>query len=336
MRTVVGAYAAAPRFEGDADFRRYVDQVLALPRVDGLEIPYFLHDESPWRTFPYLRASPAESRHVLTLLPTMVAGMGAAPGFGLASIDDDGRGAALDAVRRARRFVADANDAGGGSIASVELHSAPLRSAGSREAFARSLREIEAWDWADVRVDVEHCDALTDLPPAKGFLDLDDELEAIRSTRAGMVINWARSAIETRSVAGPRDHIALCGSPDALTGVVFSGCADIDTAYGAGWEAPPLPMSGWATDELAATSSASLLTRGELEHCVSLALSSSRLDFLGVKVCAPPAATVHERLSLLAGNVSMLALSIDSVSRPAALDDLSRDASPSQGGQPDR
>lgn len=319
MKTIVGAYATAPAFDDEAGFRRYVDRVLALPRVDGLEIPYFLHEDSLWKTLPYLSGSPLGSRHVLTLLPAMMSGMATTRTFGLASRDEEGRVAALDVVRHARRFVADANAAGGGSFAAIELHSAPLRSSGSGEALARSLRDISAWDWEGVRINVEHCDALTDTPPAKGFLSLGDELDAAAPHNVGMVINWARSAIETRSVNGPRDHIALSRARDSLTGVVFSGCANVDTVYGTAWQDSHLPMSGWAGGKLAATSSASLLSRDELNYCLTLALPGFELDFVGVKVCAPPDANEQERFSLIAGNLDMLTSSIDRVCRQAGI-----------------
>ena len=96
----------------------------------------------------------------------------------------------------------------------VEIHSAPNRGAAkdvgnssSAASFAASLKELLSWDWQGAKLVVEHCDAYTqDHTPQKGFLGLDEEIEAVNiansggdRTRIGVCINWARSVIETRN-----------------------------------------------------------------------------------------------------------------------------------------
>jgi hypothetical protein len=312
MRTIVGAYAAAARpIPSEAAFRSFVDGVFALDGVDGLEIPFML-SESHWNTLDYLRAAPEGSRHVLTLIPAMVGGMAERPNLGLASVDDDGRAAALAIVRRARDFVDLVNSGGGARIAAVELHSAPRRDAGSSEAFARSLQELSSWDWDAATLSVEHCDTLTDShSPAKGFLTIEEEIAAAAPLGIGLVINWARSVIETRTADSASDHISLATVHGVLTGVVFSGCAPHDTAFGGAWEDAHLPMAGWSeVAPHARLSQSSLLTERELDRCVRLALQSPELEFLGIKVSAPNEANEAERLDLIAGNLRMLANSV--------------------------
>src|SRR5438034_923832 len=71
------------------------------------------------------------------------------------------------------------------------------------DAFRRSLDELRAWDWRGAALSVEHCDAFVPgQAPAKGFLALGAEIDAIRAshgaTPVGVAVNWGRSAIEAR------------------------------------------------------------------------------------------------------------------------------------------
>jgi hypothetical protein len=49
-----------------------------------------------------------------------------------------------------------------------------------------------------LRLVLEHCDAMTGTAPRKGFLPLENVLEAIADYDISICINWARSAIEGR------------------------------------------------------------------------------------------------------------------------------------------
>lgn len=311
MKKIVGAYATAPRpIHSDEQFRRYVDAVFAMPDVDGLEIPFF-NAPSPWNTFEYLRAAPAAARHALTLVPAVVQAMAERPLLGLASNDEDARLAALAIGRRALEFVHEVNGGPGGDIDIVELHSAPRRADGSADALRRSLDEITAWDWGDVRLVIEHCDSETTAhPPAKGYQPLEVEVEIASAAGVGILINWGRSAIETRSAGGPVAHIQQAAAAGALTGVIFSGVCPIETVYGAAWGDFHVPIRDWSRGRLADEAATSLLTADEVERCVRAAGETSALAVLGVKVAPPAYATDDERVDLLAANVAMLAKAI--------------------------
>ncbi|CAN5357081.1 DUF4862 family protein [soil metagenome] len=312
MRVIAGAYATAPRpLQSDVQFRHYVDQIIATPGIDGLEVPFYM-TESPWGSVDYLAASPSDQRHVLTLVPAFVIGMGEQPLMGLASTDEESRASAVALARSAHEYVQRVNSAGGGSFDTIELHSTPRRADGSVDALERSLDEIRTWDWSGVELAIEHCDTDTGThAPAKGYLPLDQELDAIAPRGGGVVINWGRSAIETRSADGPADHIAATAARGALTGVIFSGVSPVDNVLGAAWADSHAAFSGWGTSSLAAESDASLLTAAELDRCVRLALAAPELRFLGLKVAPPPAASDEERVELLRANLAMLLRAIE-------------------------
>jgi hypothetical protein len=312
MKTIAGAYASSPRPTMSADeFTRFTGAVLASPGVDGLEIPYF-GTKSPWQSLAYL-AEAGGSRHVLTLIPATVAASAARPAFGLASLDEESRQAAVDAAREANRFVQDVNSATRGAIEDVELHTAPGSEPSSSAAFARSLEEVLGWDWSGVDIAIEHCDAdVAGHVPDKGFLSLEQELSIARDHGVGVVINWGRSAIETRGADGAFDHIRAAADLGVLSGVVFSGCSPVDSEYGRAWADRHVPIRAWSdSDPLAAAADVSLLTVNELDRCVQRAILAPEVRFLGVKVGAPPAAVLAERVELVAANLAMLRESVD-------------------------
>ncbi len=312
MRVIAGAYATAPRpIESDEQFRRYVDAVVETPGLGGLEVPFY-EVESPWGGTDYLAATPAEHRHVLTLVPAMVMGMGERPLLGLASTNETARAQAVGIARDALAYIRRVNGLGGGQFDTIELHSTPRRADGSADALARSLDEIREWDWSGIALSIEHCDTETGAhPAAKGYLPLDEELDAIAPRGGGIVINWGRSAIETRDADGPADHIAAAVARGALTGVIFSGVATNDNALGAAWADSHAPFRGWGAGPLAAEAESSLLTADELERCVRLALDAPELEFLGIKVAPPPVASDIERVDLFRANFAMLIEAIE-------------------------
>lgn len=311
MKTVVGSYGTATRPLASAEeFEALTDDVMALAGVDGLEVPYMGGRASPWQSLPYL--SRGSGDHVLTMLPSMMSGLGADPALGLASIDDDGRRAAIELVRDAWVFVDAVNAGSGAGIRTVQLHSAPGGALSSRDAFSRSFDQIASWDWSDVGLAIEHCDAdSTDHVPAKGLLSLGDELRVAEEHGAGVVINWGRSVIETRRAEGAIEHIQAAVDARLLTGVIFSGCAAVESAYGAPWEDRHVPIRGWEGGPLAAAADASLLTADAVERCVATALGATGLRYLGVKVKAPAEASAHQWVEVIDGNVLVLQRAID-------------------------
>ncbi|PZF84496.1 DUF4862 family protein [Jiangella anatolica] len=308
MPFIVGAYAAAPRgLEPGTPFRTFVDDVLAVPAVDGLEVP-FLENGSPWSDPSYLHATSAASQHVLTMIPATMMALAASPGQGLASSDDGGRKQAVEQLRRAYEFVAAANAGPGGRFAAVEVHPAPRHPYTSADAFRSSLDEALTWDWDGVRLLIEHSDAHTDTyPPSKGFLPLADELDVADERGIGVVVNWARSVIETRDAHGAREHIAAAVARGRLGGLVFSGVSDAATLDGPAWADLHLPIRDWSDEPVAADAATSLLTVDEVTACVAAAGAP---EFVGVKITSPSNATPAECRDLVRAHVAIVAAAV--------------------------
>ena len=95
-----------------------------------------------------------------------------------------------------------------------------------------------ALDWQGATVLVEHCDAaVPGHAPDKGFLRIEDEALALNLSRgktpAKLSINWGRSALETRSLEGPIQHLGRATQSENLGALFFSGVA------------PKHPLHGW-------------------------------------------------------------------------------------------
>jgi hypothetical protein len=312
MPFIVGAYAAAPRgLEPGTQFRTYVDDVLALPAVDGLEVP-FQGSGSPWNDPAYLHATDSGSEHLLTMIPATIMALAGSPAQGLASSDDEGRKQAVEQLRGAWQFVTTVNEGPGGDITAVEVHSAPRRPYTSADAFRSSLDEVLAWDWGRTRLLIEHSDAHSDEhEPAKGFLTLDDELAVAAERDLGLSVNWGRSALETRGVDGARQHIAAAAKQGRLGALVFSGASDADTLDGPAWADLHLPIRDWSAAPIAAEAATSLLTADEVRASVAAAAGAAELRYVGVKVSAPSSATPAECLDLVAANVAIVADAVE-------------------------
>jgi hypothetical protein len=242
----VGAYAAAPSLSGwnPNDEEKFLASVFALDGVGGLEVPFTdkLHKyDEAW----FLRQLPEHAQFIVTTIPGTMSRLEADKGFGLASTSESGRRAALDFVKEALEAVKRLNhQMGKPSVVALELHAAPVAfgSAATAAALEASLIEISSWDTHGARLVLEHCDAL--MPgqnPAKGFLTLEVEAQAVKEANdatgnpMSMVINWGRSVIEQRRPEAAQEQIAFLRSCDLLGGVVFSGCADMDTKFGKAW-----------------------------------------------------------------------------------------------------
>lgn len=269
MDLIVGAYAASPSLVAwDAGIEaEYLHRVLALPGVRGLELPWpgRLHAHDPdW----LLRTLPPAADLVVSAIGNTVGSLAADAAYGLASRDAAGRARALADTARLRDDIARLADASGrAGVIAVELHSAPLATAGSAQALRASLEQAAGWDWSGAEVVVEHCDALVDgQRPEKGYLPLADELEAIAGL-AALSMNWGRSAIELRGADGVAAQLAQARASGLLRGLVFSGASARDNAYGPAWEDnhplfAELEPSSLLTAELAREA---LQAAGELE-----------------------------------------------------------------------
>lgn len=284
MRLIAGAYPAAPT--DPVDRSTFLHHLADSDLVGGLELP-FVDDEGRWTP----RELPGDWSHVVTAAPGTAIRARADAAYGLASTDEDGRQRAVATAAELR----DAIVRSGLTVAAIELQTAPART-GSAEALARSLTEIAAWDWSGAAILIEHCDALVPgHEPEKGFLSLADELAVARELGLGVLINWARSVIETRSPDGAVAHVTEAG--DLLGGLMFSGVADRQVRDYPAWvdaHLPPAPREP-----------ASLLTADEIARTRAAAASTG---LLGAKVGvsssdqspADRAATVVDALELVA------------------------------------
>lgn len=314
----VGAYAAAPSLCGwdPVAEGKFLASVLALDGVAGLEIPFTgkLHkDDEAW----FLKQLPEDARFVVTTIPGTMARLQADQSFGLASTSASGRRAALDFVQEALHAVARLNhQLGRPAVVALELHAAPVavRDAASAAALEESLIELADWDTAGARLVLEHCDAL--MPgqaPAKGFLGLEAEADAVQRANdatgnsTGIVINWGRSVIEQRRPEAARDHIAYLHDRGLLRGVVFSGCASVDTRFGKAWDdvhVPPAPAGSGPEDSNVSSDHhllepASLLTPDRIEECLAAAGTLPESGFHAIKVAAPATASVEQRVMVI-------------------------------------
>jgi hypothetical protein len=300
VKIYVSSYAAASSaVPWDRDAEAELFEGFFRLDLAGLELPFdgSLHARDGAWLQDRLRLRP-NWRFVLTLLPGEMKRLKDDVHFGLASADKDGRRRALDFTEDARLAVGGLNAAlGFKAVAAVEIHSAPrLGGSGARaslEAFAESLTDLRGRDWGGAELLVEHCDAAVPAhAPEKGFLRIEDECAAIGlssgPTPARILINWGRSAIETRSARGPLEHLRRAREAGLLAGLFFSGATPGHPDYGA-WKDTHAPFS--------TSCPASLLTPDAAK--ISLG-EAGELTYLGLKIQPLPATLgVAERLAML-------------------------------------
>ena len=293
MRYIVGSYAAAPTPFDPEQEGSFLAGLAALPLVGGLELAFTgaLHHDVDW----LLARVDQTWDFVVTAIPGTMARLSVDPSFGLASPEDSGRQAALEFTARLHEAAVRLNDAlGRRAVRAVELHSAPSRTADAG-AFVESLQAIAAWEWHGIRVTVEHCDALSDHPPQKGFLSMRAEIAAVHAaassaaTDLGVTVNWARSVIEKRDPVAAAAHVQQAREAGVLAGLMFSGCASVPTAFGTAWVDAHLPPSSGgehAVADLAALEPSSLLTPELARDCWGAA--GDELVFAGLKIGVRP------------------------------------------------
>lgn len=304
MRFFVSSYAASPCSSGwdAAKEGQFFEGLAGLPFLRGLEIPFYgkLHryDEE----FFLSHLSPSWD-YVITCLPGTMDCLSSDRNFGLASSDDAGRRRAMDFLAQALDAVKRLNDrAGRRAVQLVAAPSAPrggaLGPGTDRARLADSLAEATSWNWEGAALAIEHCDAFTKAhSPEKGFLSLDDEMQAIEDAggRARIMLNWARSAIEGRSAELPRTHIRAAQRRGLLKSLFFSGCTADDDLYGA-WNDRHAPMSRALMSEGPA---GSLLGPEEVRASLE-ALRPGSVDIVGIKFQILPAeSSVMRRLVAL-------------------------------------
>lgn len=304
---IVGAYAAAGRDLDEAAEDGLLRSVLDGPGVSGLEVP-LLEGQLHRRGNDWLLDRLGTGDLVITLVTDAVARLRSDPGFGLAAVSPQGREAAVAVARAAHRAVRDVHErTGRPTVRAVEIHSAPSAPApSSAAAFTRSLAEIAEWDWQGAELLVEHCDAPRESGAAKGFLELPEEIDVVRSLRPssrtplGVMVNWGRSAIEGRDTRTPVDHIAQAGAAQLLRAVAFSGCTDRPDGRGGPWADVHLPVA-----DPALTDDPSLLDRSRIAQSLRAAGHAAHL-FAGLKVSCPPGSSARNRTDTVLRSLDQL------------------------------
>ncbi len=303
-RPFVAAYALISGLDDAGETALY--DGLASMDIAGLEQPFFADARLHPRDDAFLleRLRPEWSL-VLTLLPGTMGKLAQDRNFGLASVDEGGRKRALDFCESARRTVEHLNKyLGRPAVAAVQVHSAPkLGGTGalsSLEAFQESLDNLRARDWSGAKLLVEHCDAAVGgHPPEKGFLRIEDEAIAVKRSRGrtpvGLAINWGRSALETRSLEGPIQHIGRASQSETLGALFFSGVTPKHPLYGA-WKDSHAPFSTQVAESWLTPAAA----RAALE-------AAKDVPLVGLKVQAlPDSMPVADRLALVRGGLEIL------------------------------
>ena len=320
---IVGAYAAAPslRVWDAAAEGRFLDSVLALDGVAGLEVPFDigLHkDDEPW----FLQHLPSGRDYIVTTIPGTMARLQNDPLFGLASTSEAGRRAALEFVAEALEAVIRLGECTSEAVRALEIHAAPVAdgNGASVAALADSLTEISDWEWHGAQIVLEHCDAFrSGHSPAKGFMTLAAEAEAVsrvneRSGRSiGLSVNWGRSVIEERRPDAALEHITFLRAAGLLAGLVLSGCAGVDTRYGPAWgdvHVPPAPDLTQDDEDVTGAidvlEPASLMTVARVRECLDAAGAGNETGFRGVKVAADPQASAEERVATIAQTIALV------------------------------
>jgi hypothetical protein len=183
------------------------------------------------------------------------------------------------------------------------VQTAPNRSraASSAASLQASLETMLEWDWQGTQIVIEHCDALVpEHPPAKGFLSLEDEIQVLKRLNSqqamslGIVINWGRSVLETRSSQGAVEHITKAKAHGLLSGLMFSGVSDQENEFGV-WRDSHMPPAKANNHSIGAEHS--LMTEQEMHKCLAAA-DARELAIVGIKLGIRPTETsVDKRLA---------------------------------------
>ena len=314
----LGAYASLPR-EARSDARlndAHLRAAIEATGCSGLEVPWasatFVADEES-----LVRLLEAGGSHVFTMVAATMEAR-ADGRFGLASLDPDGRRAAVELVRGAHAAtVAMSDRAGRPVVAAVEVQSAASVDLSARDAhvaaLTESLDEIAGWDWRGARVLLEHCDSALAVRPVKGFLPLDDELRALAAldpaAGVGVGVNWGRSVLETRDTATAVDHVRRADALGLLGARAYSGVAATDNPLGDAWADNHVAAAGPLA--VGAGLGSSLLTAAEVESFATAARSGLTI----VKVNAPSGADSRGSLAIVAESFALVR---DAVERAGA------------------
>lgn len=286
----ISAYATSPSFNAWQPLleSQYFQALSENPDIIGIEHPCFFGSEK----YPLSWLLENISDHwsiIITALPLFMNEMKKTPCLGLASEKEEARKQAVSLMKNISQYAETLNNTFGKSVVkAVHFHSLPRNdheaTRGNEEALKRSLDEIKGFNWQGVALNLEHCDAyIPGQLPDKGFLLLDEEINALRTVGDyGLVLNWARSAIEGRSILEPLKHIAMAKKSGLLKGFFFSGCTDkTDSDYGA-WKDTHMPPQNIINGDY--LNDDSILGRQEIQAALN---SLGKEIYLGIKVFDP-------------------------------------------------
>lgn len=307
QKYVVGAYPASPAHkvwhpELESEF---LNALARDPRIWALELPWLgsLHPhDDEWLMSNF----PSHIKAIYTDIPFVMAKLSKNSNYGLASPNSSGRQEALQDLASLSQSIAVFNDKiGANSVHTVELHTAPQGKV-SVSALVNSLQDLATWDWSGARLVIEHCDAwIKGQDPEKGFLTLDDEIEAINTSGidCGLSINWGRSAIELRDSTKVVNHIARAKEAHLLRGIIFSGASAKSGDFGGAWADGHHPFKKSSRNIFG--DSDSLLGPTELRNALAVA---GEIDWLGAKVSWPNSrtGTVQERITLITQTLDLI------------------------------
>lgn len=316
MKYYLGAYAASPNQTGwDAELEMaYYDELKKLPQLKGLEHPFLgrLHQhDDDW----FLANIDPQWDYVFTCIPGIMNALAHNPLFGLASVDESGRQAALDFMQQACAAIGKLNaHLRRQAVTAIQIQTAPARNKApsSKAALLASLNTMLEWDWQGALIVIEHCDAyVPGHMPSKGFLALPDELDVLTAVNAtlpasqqlGMVINWGRSVFETRRSDGALQHLVAAQAAGVLSGLMFSGVSDQDSEYGA-WRDSHQPPQASALVQPGEPGS--WMTEQAMAQCLA-ACKAADLLILGAKIgIRPHSADINLRLAYIRATLAIL------------------------------
>ncbi|MBN2689719.1 MAG: DUF4862 family protein [Gammaproteobacteria bacterium] len=286
----ISAYATSPSSDKwcPEDESRYFHGLANKPEVVGIEHPFLPQSDKyplPW----LLENIPENWSLIITALPEFMNLLKGNPYFGLASVVEKDRMAAVKIMEDISDYIRKLNRGFGRKIVkAVHFHSLPRNVVnemrGSKQALKQSLREIKDFNWDGAELNLEHCDAYIPNQIAdKGFLLLEDEIEVISTVGGyGIVLNWARSAIEGRSVKKPLSHIEMVKNAGLFNGFFFSGCTDdVNSNYGY-WRDTHMPPRNFINGDY--LQSDGLLGIDEVKQTMQELNNYDEDIYLGIKV----------------------------------------------------
>ncbi len=287
----VSAYATSPSsqaWEPELE-SQYFLELKKSPKILGIEHPFSLNEDKyplPW----LLENIPQHWSFTITTLPYFMNITD--PFVGLASTQEEGRAQAVALMQQVCDYVAKLNQAFNRPLVkAVHLHSFPNNDQNNKrshkEALITSLKEIKSMGWGQTQLNLEHCDAYVSTHAAeKGFLPLEDEIEALKAVHGyGIILNWARSAIEGHSSSTPLQHIEMAIKSGLLQGFFFSGCTDNKNNEYGYWKDTHMPPKNFIHGEYLQDDS--LLGKDEITQSLRALSGCNNPLYMGVKVHDP-------------------------------------------------